>query len=201
MCYHLFCGQDDGPHSQVLSKLMRHHGVKVASAVSVEDCCLAAGEVVGHKSIMSASKMNSVIVLFLSSVDKANELVEKGIDLSLHLKVDDFDYVIYATTEQMKRFSCGEVGHLVCACSGKNNENDLLSEVTVNSKLSETVPSNVAPSAAGSYAVGERTVENLPAGGRAAIQVSVLTEDRLIAAEAMNVQACQSAINNEMQKK
>ncbi len=67
----LFAASMTSPRSQVLSKLKQHHGVKVASAVSVEDCCLAAGEVVGHENIMSASKMNSV--------EKASELVEIGI--------------------------------------------------------------------------------------------------------------------------
>ncbi len=69
--------------SQVLSKLKRRHGVKVAATVSVEDCCLAAGEVVGHENNVSASKMNSATVLFLNSVEKANELVETGIGFFL----------------------------------------------------------------------------------------------------------------------
>ncbi len=47
--------------------------------ISVEKCCLAVGEVVGHESILSASKMNNAIVIFLSTVEKANELVEAGI--------------------------------------------------------------------------------------------------------------------------
>ncbi len=65
--------------SRVLNTLTRHHAVKVASAVSVEDCCLAIGEAVGHGSILSASKMNNAVVIFLNTVDKANELVEQGI--------------------------------------------------------------------------------------------------------------------------
>ncbi len=51
----------------------------MASAISVEKCCLAVGEVVGHESILSASKMNNAIVIFLSTVERANELVEAGI--------------------------------------------------------------------------------------------------------------------------
>ncbi len=74
-----FAASMTAPRSQVLSKLTRRHGVKVAAAVSVEDCCLAAGEVVGHENIVSASKMNSATVIFLNSVEKANELVETGI--------------------------------------------------------------------------------------------------------------------------
>lgn len=42
--------------------------------MSVEDCCLAIGEV-----ILSASKMNNANVIFLNNVYKANELVERGI--------------------------------------------------------------------------------------------------------------------------
>ncbi len=51
----------------------------MASAISVEKCCLTVGEVVGHESILSASKMNNAIVIFLSTVERANELVEAGI--------------------------------------------------------------------------------------------------------------------------
>ncbi len=67
------------PDSRVLNTLTRRHAVKVASAVSVEDCCLAIGEAVGHGSILSASKMNNAAVIFLNTVEKANELFERGI--------------------------------------------------------------------------------------------------------------------------
>lgn len=49
------------------------------SAVSVEKCCLAVGKVVGHESILSASRINNVTVIFLSTVEKENKLVEEGI--------------------------------------------------------------------------------------------------------------------------
>ncbi|KAG1925667.1 hypothetical protein F2P79_025374 [Pimephales promelas] len=144
------------PRMQGLSKLTRRHGVKVASAVSVEDCCLAAGEVVGHEHIMSASRMNSATVIFLSSVEKANERFvymilkdDEDLDLSLHLKVDEFDYVIYATTDKMKCFKCGEVGHLIRACPGKNQENVPATVDIVNvSEPVEAGPSNAARPAA-----------------------------------------------------
>ncbi len=67
------------PDSRGLNTLTRRHAVKVAAAVSVEDCCLAIGEAVGHESILSASKMNNAAVIFLNTVEKANELVERGI--------------------------------------------------------------------------------------------------------------------------
>ncbi len=62
-----------------LSSLTRRHAIKVASAVSVEQCCLAIGEVVGLESILSASRVNGAAVIFLDSVDKANVVVEHGV--------------------------------------------------------------------------------------------------------------------------
>ncbi|GAA6069386.1 uncharacterized protein LOC113635103, partial [Tachysurus ichikawai] len=50
-----------------LTTLTRRHGVKVASAASVEDVCLAIGEVVGYECIMAASRMNYATVVFLST--------------------------------------------------------------------------------------------------------------------------------------
>ncbi len=209
------------PRSQGLSNLTRRHGVKVASAESVEDCCLAVGEVVGHEH-MSASRMNSATVVFLSSVEKANELVETGIvvdnlftpvlplsmpskkvllsnvppfvsdetlvrimsrygklvspikmipvsckspllkhvvsfrrfffmilkedeelDLSLHLKVDECDYIIYATTEKMKCFNCREVGPSNAAPSGTES-GQMKEGVDVSPSTSKSVTAQVA---------------------------------------------------------
>ncbi len=67
------------PAARFLSTLTRRHAVKVALAASIEEICLAIGEVVGHRCILSASRMNSATVIFLSSVEKVNEVVEKGI--------------------------------------------------------------------------------------------------------------------------
>ncbi len=50
--------------------------------MSVKDCCLAIEEVVGRESVLSASRMNSVTVVFLDSIDKANEIVDHGIVIS-----------------------------------------------------------------------------------------------------------------------
>lgn len=70
--------------------------MKVASAVRVEKCCLAVGDV-GHVSILSASRMNNATVIFLSTVEKANNLVETGI------VVDDlFTPVLPLSTPSMK---------------------------------------------------------------------------------------------------
>ncbi len=67
------------PAARVLSTLTWLHAVKVALAASIEEICLAIGEVVGHGCILSASGMNSATVIFLSLVEKVNEVVEKGI--------------------------------------------------------------------------------------------------------------------------
>ncbi|KAL0151043.1 hypothetical protein M9458_053556, partial [Cirrhinus mrigala] len=67
-----------------LEQLTRRHGIKVVPAerCSVEECSLAVAKVVGHKSVLSAAKMNSAIVLFLDDVNKVNEIVTSGIVLS-----------------------------------------------------------------------------------------------------------------------
>lgn len=95
---------------------------------------------------------------------------DEDLDLSLHLKVDEFDYVIYATTDKMKCFKCGEVGHLIRACPGKNQENVSATVDIVNvSEPVEAGPSNAARPAA------EMAEENPPAAESATIQVNDTT--------------------------
>lgn len=45
---------------------------------SVEECSLAVADVVGHTCVLAASRMNNAIVLFLGTLERANEVVEKG---------------------------------------------------------------------------------------------------------------------------
>jgi len=59
--------------------LTRRHGVKIDSGAGVEGCSLAVGEAVGHENIVSASRMNSAVVVFVKTVDLANKLVQSGI--------------------------------------------------------------------------------------------------------------------------
>lgn len=54
-------------------------GTSVRLDCSVEECSLAIGEVVRHRCINSASRMNSAIVVFLETTEKVNEVVEQGI--------------------------------------------------------------------------------------------------------------------------
>ncbi|KAK3510999.1 hypothetical protein QTP70_027845 [Hemibagrus guttatus] len=67
------------PNATVCERLTRRHGVRIVCAASVEDCCLAVGNVVGHENIVSASRMNSAIVVFLNDVDKVRKLTQNGI--------------------------------------------------------------------------------------------------------------------------
>ncbi|KAL0151799.1 hypothetical protein M9458_052893 [Cirrhinus mrigala] len=64
-----------------LDRLSRRHGIKLAPVtnVSVEQCVLAVGQVVGFDSVLSASRMNSAVVVFLDSVEKVNSIVQSGV--------------------------------------------------------------------------------------------------------------------------
>ncbi|KAK3523056.1 hypothetical protein QTP86_012667 [Hemibagrus guttatus] len=64
-----------------LDDLTRSHGVRVVTVAGVEECCLAAGEVVGHRNVLAASRMNSALVLFVNTVENAVLLTQKGLVL------------------------------------------------------------------------------------------------------------------------
>ena len=186
-----------GGHA-VLEKLTRRHAVRISPHVgcSVEEASYAVGEVVGFDSVLSASRMNRAVVIFLDDVVKVDTVVEKGVvirdtftpvlplvspakritvsnappfiktddlarelsrygqlmspikmvpleckspklrhvmcprrhvvmilkdntadlNLTFSFKVDGFTYVVFATSDTMKCFGCGEEGHLVLSC-------------------------------------------------------------------------------------
>lgn len=215
------------PSSGSFNSLTRRHGVKVDSPASVEDCSLAVGEEIGHENILSASRMNSAVVVFAKTVDLANQLVQNGIvikgiftpvlplstpskkvtlsnvppfipnevltkllarygkvvspikmipigtkspllkhvvsfrryvymilqehldelDLSLNFRHEDFNYVIFATTNNMKCFSCGEMGHLIRACPNRVDKPNEVSPVVsdVNNANTEDNQNAVVP--------------------------------------------------------
>lgn len=61
-------------------QLTRRHAVKLVpnANCTVEEATLAVGKEVGYANVMSASRMNGAIVMFLSSPEKVAEAVEKG---------------------------------------------------------------------------------------------------------------------------
>ncbi|KAI4887394.1 hypothetical protein NFI96_008656 [Prochilodus magdalenae] len=77
----VFAGTMAAPTSTLYESLTRRHCVKVECRVSVEECCLAVGSVVGHSNIVSASWMNNAVALFLNTVENANGLVQTSIVL------------------------------------------------------------------------------------------------------------------------
>jgi len=60
------------------------NGCKIATdqVFTIEDVLLAIGEVVGHEKIVSASRMNKAVVVFLKGENLVNKLVENGIVVS-----------------------------------------------------------------------------------------------------------------------
>lgn len=70
-----------GPSQTKFEQLSRRHGIKLAPVMncSVEDCVLAVGNAVGFNSIISASRMNSAVVIFLDTIENVNSVVQTGV--------------------------------------------------------------------------------------------------------------------------
>lgn len=71
------------PSVWLCESLTHRHGVQVMRGVSVEECSLEVGVVAGRESIVSASRMNSAIVVFHNDVNRANKLVQKSIVINV----------------------------------------------------------------------------------------------------------------------
>src|SRR4029434_2954795 len=54
------------------------------------------------------------------------------LDLTLNVKADNFNYVVYATTNFMRCFGCGLTGHLIRACPDKRGNSDIASGQSEN---------------------------------------------------------------------
>ncbi|KAL7827966.1 hypothetical protein AOLI_G00311180 [Acnodon oligacanthus] len=67
-----FAGSMAPQNTRLYESVSHRHGVKV-------ECCLLAGSAIGYNNVVSASHVNSAVVMFLSTVDKANELVQSGL--------------------------------------------------------------------------------------------------------------------------
>lgn len=190
------------------------NGCKVYSdqVFTVEEVLLAMGEIVEHENIVSASRMNKAVVVFLKDEKHVNDLVENGIvvndtlvqvvplrtpatkvtissvppfipneqilkelnrfgkfagsvkmvpfgcknvalkhvlsfrwhvfmflnaqsktlDISFRIQHGDSSYMVYATTESLRCFECGDLGHKKLKCTHKkqleNEKNDGMNE-------------------------------------------------------------------------
>lgn len=65
----------------VYESLTRQHAVKIECMVGVEECVLAAENVVGRGNLLAASRVNKAVVIFAKTVELANELIQKGVVL------------------------------------------------------------------------------------------------------------------------
>lgn len=69
------------PDAESLEFLTRCHEVKIDTIASVEECSLALSAVFGHENVLSVSRMNNIIVLFVKTIELANLLVESGLEI------------------------------------------------------------------------------------------------------------------------
>ncbi len=77
----LCTGSMAAPSVESLDFLTRRHGIKVDTTATVEQCTLAVCAVVGNENVLSSSRMNNAVVLFVRTVELANLLTESGIEI------------------------------------------------------------------------------------------------------------------------
>ncbi len=66
------------------------------------------------------------------------------LDLALNFRVDDFEYVVFVTTDRMRCFGCGKSGHLIRSCPDKSSatgssKDSAAAEKNISVKPSEVV--------------------------------------------------------------
>ncbi|KAL6481198.1 hypothetical protein MHYP_G00092780 [Metynnis hypsauchen] len=102
----------------------------------VEDVLLVVGEQVGCENIYSASRMNKAVVVFLVTESSVSRLIESGIwvkenmiqvfmfsnrriqslEASFRCKHGDGSYIVFASTERLRCFECGDISHKQFGC-------------------------------------------------------------------------------------
>lgn len=54
---------------------------KIDTTANVEECVLEVAALAGHENVLSASRMNNAIVIFLKTIDLTNLVAESGIEI------------------------------------------------------------------------------------------------------------------------
>ncbi|KAL7891653.1 hypothetical protein AOLI_G00011290 [Acnodon oligacanthus] len=115
----------------------------------VEDVLLVVGEIVGFDQIYSTSRVNKAKVVFLREERLVNELVESEIweymflnnpnrplEASFRVFHGESSYVVYASTDSLRCFEIGFIGHKWLTCPlkewGKVPENQTFDEAGPN---------------------------------------------------------------------
>uniref|UniRef100_UPI00358EE8F5 receptor-type tyrosine-protein phosphatase gamma-like n=1 Tax=Myxine glutinosa TaxID=7769 RepID=UPI00358EE8F5 len=99
--------------------LTRKHGVVCVppNEVTVEDIVIAVGNIIGLEKIRAASRMNKRLVIYswLKS-SSYMKLWRPVLNAVFTFCVDNHKYQVYASTETLKCFGCGNFGHLKRFC-------------------------------------------------------------------------------------
>ena len=95
---------------EVLLQTLSHHGKLVSQIKKIP---------IASKSPLLKHVMSFRRFVYMVLKDNKDDL-----DLTLNIKADNFNYVVYASTNAMKCFGCGSHGHLIRACPEKRGKSD-----------------------------------------------------------------------------
>ena len=95
---------------EVLLQTLSRHGKVVSQIKKIP---------IASKSPLLKHVMSFRRFVYMVLKDNKDEL-----DLTLNVKADNFNYVVYATTNFMRCFGCGLTGHLIRACPDKRGNSD-----------------------------------------------------------------------------